>query len=822
MSWQNKTKTLPISEHLTAICEGISHHSISVLQAPPGSGKTTVLPLALAECPWLSSKKILVLQPRRVAARGVAAQMSRLLGEGIGERVGYQVRLDRRISEQTTVEVLTEGILSRRIISDPELRDVGLIIFDEFHERGINADLSFGLAHEVQGSLRPDLKLVIMSATMGSAARCPLFRGAWEYSFQAAPHTLSISYVHPEPRRPIWETVASSIVNALLDHPGDLLAFLPGRGEIERVHEHLSRRSLPVVIRELYGEQSLEEQQAAISPDSKGGRKVVLATPVAETSLTIEGVRIVVDSGLHKVARSTANGINSLTTERITVDAADQRAGRAARMASGVCIRLWSEYEHRTMRAEREPEVARVDLTPMALDLAAWGVTDPLTFSWITPPTAAQAQTARAALLEVGAVSADGSITDRGKQLATLGLHPRFGAMCLTARALNVTDLCAELLALFEERLPRRDSADITPLLGRRSRSSEVVAQWRRRLESLPQMGSAAPPRTPAECTAEYLLATAWPGRIARRREEGASRYLLATGEGVELSQGDPLKMKEFILVTHLQESTEPGRIFVHGALPLDAKLFDGALAHLLTTETVSSFSEASGTLSSLERLRCGALILKERAVSGTSSEARTAALLDYLSTESGFARLRFSAEISSLRERTTWLSPHMPTLGLPHLDDITLRSTLSEWLAPFLGQEPSLAALSSGRIDEAVRALLSWEQQQSLDREAPKALSLPNGRTRPLTYDPVTGPYAEVLLQDLFGLADTPTIGTRRTPITLHILSPARRPVQVTRDLGNFWRSTYAEVRKELRGRYPKHRWPDDPTQPVAEKKKS
>lgn len=802
---------LPIRDHLPMIADGVARSRVSLLEAPPGSGKTTLLPLYLAKEPWLRGKKILVLQPRRVAARSVATHMAYLLGEEVGQTVGYQVRMERRVSTTTAIEVITEGLLTRRLISDPELSGVGLIIFDEFHERSVYSDTSLVLSHESLESLRPDLKLLVMSATLGDNFSSPIFADAWRYSFSTAPHPLAIEYRAPEPRKSLWDAAAATVVEAARLHDGDILAFLPGRYEIERTSETVRSRLEGFDVIELYGEQPLAEQAKALRPNRSSARRVVISSPIAETSLTIEGVQIVVDTGLHKVSRTDGFGITLLSTERITRDAADQRAGRAARTAPGVCIRLWSEHEQRAMRPQREPEVLRADLLPTALDLAAWGVTDLAAFSWVTAPSQAQLQAAIEGLRDLGAIDQSGRITAHGKVLWSLGTHPALAQMCLAAKASGHEELCALLITLLEERIPRRDSSDLRPLLESRTISlhqRESLKRWLSRIKELPQ-----PTKTVSvaeDAAAGYLLASAFPGRIGRQREPGSERYLLASGEGASLARGDSLRMSEFLVAASLRQGDSELRI--SAAVPFDPQLLYGALSRLTTKKLESSFDAARGALVTRERLVCGAVTLKEQVRRSATPEEDRAALLAFLASDDGFKSLVFSSIASNIRDRVAWLRSVSPSLPLPDLSDDALKESLESWLFPFLTDPVSMKQVSEERVQQALLALLTHQQQTLLDREAPKHLRLKSGRLRPIEYGKPEGPYVEVVLQDLFGTRASPVIGSARVPLTIALLSPAKRPVQVTKDLASFWKGAYQEVRKELRGRYPKHRWPENP----------
>ena len=816
-AWREKTQHLPISQHLAPIAEVIQAHQLASIEAPPGSGKTTLLPLHLLDQPWLHGKKILVLQPRRVAARSVAQHMARLLGEPVGETVGFHVRMERVTSSRTRIEVITEGLLTRRLVSSPDLPDVGAIIFDEFHERSIHSDLAFSIARECAETLRPDLKLIVMSATLGAPESLPGLAVTGHYSFQGTPHPLELLYRPAETRVPVWESAAGAALQAVSHHEGDILVFLAGRYEIERTHEILAQRRTPCIVRELYGEMPFDDQQHALYPDPSGRRKIILSTPIAETSLTIEGVRVVIDTGYHKVSRDNG-GTSELRTERITSDAATQRAGRAARTASGVCIRLWSEHEHRTLRAHREPEVLRADLTPASLDLAAWGVVNPSDFAWLTPPPAQKLSEAASLLERLGALDTAGRITASGRILASLGLHPRLGTMCIAARACGLESLCAMLITSLEERRSKRDTVDISSELELRSlspRLRDVSQQWLSRLRTI-QTAATLCVDVPEQDAPGYLLAVAYPDRIARRREPASARYLLANGQGAALAPTDPLRRFEYLVVPDVQANSADD-LRIARAVPLNADLLTGALSGAVTTSTETSFDKARGALMQTKRKMCGAIVLSEQSVRAASSDDSLDPLLSYLSSEEGFKRIPFSSHATSLRKRLSWLSTRTSPLQapLPDLSDAALRSTLSTWLAPFLSRGSDLDSLSSAVIDEALQALVPWSVRSLIEREAPLTFVLPSGKPRPVVYDDHDGPTVEVYLQDLFGLTTTPCVGSSRTPLTLILLSPARRPVQKTKDLISFWKGAYHEVRKELRGRYPKHRWPEDPTKP-------
>lgn len=815
---------LPITEHLEAIASGVRAHTLSVLRAPPGTGKTTVLPLYLAQQEWLRAQSILILQPRRLAAKGVATRMSELLSEPVGTTVGYQVRLERRRSSATRIEVITEGLLTRRMLAKPELPGIGLIIFDEFHERSIHSDIGLPLALEIASALRSDLRLLVMSATLDSLDALPHFADAWRYSFESKPFPVDVQYASRDSRKPIWEETARAVKAALQHHQGDLLAFLPGAFEIERCRELLVKDFPSCLITPLYGGLSYEQQQAALRPSPKAARKVVLATNIAETSLTIDGIRIVIDSGLQKVSRSSEAGISTLNTERITRDAAEQRTGRAGRTGPGVCIRMWSEQEHMGLRPTREPEVVRVDLTQVVLELAAWGVRDPAHFNWLTRPSLTALVDATTILRTLGALREDGSITNKGETLVRLGTHPRIGACCLTARAHNLDAYAARVIALLEERTlspkPGR-SADCTDLIealasgGRgaagTSRSSELQKLWLKRLAELPADRLPLSERVSPEAACGFLLAISFPERIAHRRPEARERYLLASGVGAALQHDDPLCSSEYIVIAEMQERSHDALIV--RAVPLDATLFDTHLKCLVTTKDESHFDPILGVMVSHSYTMLGAISLTQDRTASVSPAARKAALVEHLRTVEGFSQLPFSTSALALQSRCMWVRRTYPDLSMPDLSSDVLRLSEPFWLVNRLPESGRLDDITASDLERALGEHIPPALGKELDNLAPHSITLPSGKVKSIDYSDGTGPVVEAIVQEVFGLERSPTIGRNRVPITFKLLSPARRPVQVTRDLTSFWKNGYPAVRKELRGRYPKHAWPEDPT---------
>lgn len=824
MDWLRSVDSLPITKHLAPICQGIAQHQITLLEAPPGTGKSTVLPLALLDEPSLKGKSILILQPRRIAAKSVAARMASLLGEAVGRTVGYSVRLETKRSRDTRIEVITEGLLTRRLIADPELSGVGAIIFDEFHERSIHADLSLALTLETISVLRPDLKIVIMSATLGESLPSDYLANAWRYTFEGRTFPVTLHYEPGESRQAVWERLAAATKRALANHDGDILTFAPGAYEIQRTEELLTSSRVDAIILPLYGDLPPDKQLAAILPDPHGRRKIVLATTIAETSLTIEGVRVVIDSGTHKVARVDSGGFSSLSTEPISRDAADQRAGRAGRTAPGVCVRLWSEQEHFTRRPFREPEVLRTDMTSPLLDLAAWGVRDPATFPWITKPPLPSLVSARETLVLLGATTGDGGITEHGRAVATLGAHPRLGNLARVARAQNLEPLAARIITILEERDvlgPHAATVNIHARLdalsggSRRTPSThrllELSERWGSRINSLPPPSQRKPFAGTEEDAVAVLLAAAYPDRIARRREHGSHKYLLSSGKGAHLPVHDPLRQAEYIVACSVQEVG--GELSIRSAAPLSTELFKGELAHLLSAARDVRVDPETGAFSVTQQTRIGAIAVTSRVEPRSSDDDLAQAFATWLSSSDGWAKVRFGDASLALLARLRWARERQggePTL--PDLSDATLQATVAEWLLPHLSQAPSLREVTEHLVHQALEALIPWGAKRELDEIAPATLTIPTGRARPLDYSCGVSPRFEARIQELFGMLVTPTIGRFRVPATISLLSPAHRPVQVTQDLANFWRVGYPEVRKELRGRYPKHRWPENP----------
>ncbi len=818
---------LPIQSIIPALNKALAAGS-AVLAAPPGSGKTTIVPLALLDEPWLATKKILILEPRRLAARAAAARMASLLGENVGQTVGYQIRFDRRISSSTRIEVLTEGILTRRLQTDANLADVGLIIFDEFHERSIHADLALALCLDLC-QLKEDLHLLVMSATLDAAPLAQLLGDAPIITGEGRPHEVRIDYLEREARGRIGAITARGIGRMLHEHQGDILAFLPGAGEIREV-QHLLRDDptcRDLVIAPLFGDLSQKEQDRAILPDPQGRRRIILATSIAETSLTIEGVGCVVDSGWSRLPSfDPGNGLGKLTTVRVSKAAAHQRAGRAGRLGPGTCLRLWTLNEHHSFPPFHPPEIFNVDLASLALELALWGISDPSELRWLDPPRSGSYLQARELLQALGALDATGRITTTGRQLATLPLHPRLGHMLLKAQTMGQAALACDLAAILSERdLLRRNGPTTTADLGVRlqllelwrhqgdaqlsreggdpalcRRIDQATRQWRKLL------GGDKVPRDVAAVGS--LLVAAYPDRIARRRPGQRERYQLASGRGACLNPADLLSASEYLVVPHLDAGQREGRIFLAESLNIDA--LRRHHSHLLTTSEHVYWDEDTAKVVAVRRVCLGEIVVEENTLTKVDPEAGLEALLTGI-RRMGIACLPWNREARQFQARIHCLRTWQPEADWPDLRDENLENDLV-WLEPYLGRISKAEQLSKISLIEIFNSKLSWEQQQQMLREVPVALTVPSGSKIKIEYRIDEPPLLAVRIQEMFGLDRTPTICGGKVKLLLHLLSPARRPIQVTSDLAGFWLRGYPEVKKELKGRYPKHYWPDNP----------
>jgi len=807
--------SLPVDEALPRLKAALEARSGVVLVAPPGAGKTTRVPLALLDAPWLGAAKIVMQEPRRLAARAAARRMAASLGETVGETVGYRVRFDTKVGPRTRIEVVTDGLFLRLLQADPALENVGCVIFDELHERGLDSDLSFALTREAQSALRPDLRIVAMSATLDPGPVAARLGGAEIVESQGRMFPVETRYLDREPMGRIEDTVASAVRRALGEEDGSALVFLPGVGEIRRVEERLRAASLgqEIDIAPLYGDLSPAEQDRAIAPSAAGRRKVVLATSIAETSLTIEGVRIVIDGGQMRVPRfSPRSGMTRLETVRVSQASADQRRGRAGRLSPGVCYRLWAEETQRGLLPFTPPEILDTDLASLALELAAWGVADATTLPWLTPPPPALLATARALLADLSAIDAASSITPHGRAMVRIGLHPRLAHLIVRGRELGQGRIAALLVAILGERdflrLPagQRDAdlrhrVDIA-LSGRRDGTLRMIQEAARRL--MPRDGR---DEAPDLAMTGALLALAYPDRIGRRRPGAAGRYLLSGGRGAALPEGDPLGNEEFLVVADLDGSAQDSRIFL--AAPITSDDIEELHGDRIVEERVVRWNARDGAVLARRRRRLGALVLEDKPLAVPDTEEMRVAMLEGV-RQLGLAALPWSDELRSLRQRTAFLQHHDKIW--PDLSDAALLASIEDWLGPFLDGVSRRDHLARIDLSSALRARLPHSAQRQLDQLAPTHIEVPSGSRIAIDYSDPAEPALAVRLQEMFGLTDTPRIAGARVPLTVHLLSPARRPVQVTRDLASFWATGYKSVKAELKGRYPRHYWPDDP----------
>ena len=798
--------SLPVDEALSRLKEALAGHNAAVLVAPPGAGKTTRVPLALLDAPWLGGRRIVMQEPRRLAARAAARRMAATLGETAGETVGYRVRFDSKVGPRTRIEVVTDGLFLRMLQDDPSLDGIGCVIFDELHERGLETDLSFALVREAQTALREDLRVVAMSATLDPGPVADRLGGAAVIESAGRMFPVETRHLDREAAGRIEDTVAAAIRRALAEESGSALVFLPGVGEIRRVEERLQGLGPAIDIAPLYGDLSPADQDRAIAPSAPGRRKVVLATAIAETSLTIEGVRIVIDSGEMRVPRfSPRSGMTRLETVRVSQASADQRRGRAGRLEPGICYRLWTQEAERGLLPFTPPEILDADLAPLALELAAWGAGDAASLPWLTPPPPASLATARALLADLGAIDDAGTITPHGRAMARLGLHPRLAHLVLRGRELGQGKVAALLVAVLGERdflrlPPGQRDADLRhrvdiALSGKAPRQILEVAR------RLTQGKDADSSMTGA------LLALAYPDRIGRRRAAAAGRYLLSGGRGAALPEGDPMANEEFLVVADLDGSAQDSRIFL--AAPITVGEIEDLYADRIVAEEIVRWSPRDGAVLARRRRRLGALLLEDKPLPTPDASAVKAAMVDGI-RQLGAKALPWNDDLARWRERVAFMRAHDESW--PDLSDAALLASLEEWLSPFLDGVSRRDHLARVDLAAALKALVPWDRQRDLDRLVPTHIEVPSGSRVAIDYTNPAEPTLSVRLQEMFGLSDTPRIAGGKVPLTVHLLSPARRPVQVTRDLASFWATGYKSVKAELKGRYPRHYWPDDP----------
>jgi ATP-dependent helicase HrpB len=807
---------LPVDAVLPELTDALTRRNAAVLVAPPGAGKSTRVPLLLARAAWAADKKIIMLEPRRLAARAAAARMAATLGEEVGASVGYRVRFGSKISRATRIEVVTEGVFTRRVLDDPALADVAAILFDEFHERSLDADLALALARDVQKGLREDLRLLVMSATLDGARVARLLDEAPVIEGKGRAFPVETRYLGRDPRVPIERQVADAVVAATRAEPGSVLAFLPGAAEIRRTERELAGRiadpAIDVVA--LYGALEAEVQDRAVAPAPRGRRKIVLASAIAETSLTIEGVRVVVDSGLARVPRYEPDvGLTRLETVRVSRASADQRRGRAGRTEAGVCYRLWDEPQTASLEAANKPEILAADLSGLLLDLAHWGVRDPAALDFLDPPPAPALAEAKALLSELDAIDGEGRITQAGQSLRQLPLPPRLARMVMAAGAAGEAALAADIAVLLTERGLGGNDVDLAQRLDAfarerapRAREAHAMAtRWAALARAAPE------PRTRAGEGAALspgaILALAYPDRIARSRGADGN-FLLANGRGARIDAASALAREPFLAVAEVSGSAAAGRIVLAAALSL-SEIEAQFAPHIESREEIV-FDPARASLRARRLRRLGALTLAEQPMTIAPND-ETARLLAQGILRGGIDRLPWTKALRQWRDRVMFLRAADPGAGWPDLSDAALTQA-GDWLASATAGKIALADISADDLAQALAALLPWNLRRALEAEAPTHFTAPTGSSVAIDYEAEGGPKIAIRVQELFGLDRHPTIAGGKVALVIELLSPAHRPVQLTRDLPGFWRGSYAAVKAEMKGRYPRHPWPDDP----------
>lgn len=802
---------LPVDEALPALRRALAGGRTAVLVAPPGAGKTTRVPLVLMDEPWVEGRRILVLEPRRLAARAAAARMASSLAEQVGETIGLRIRFGSKVSSRTRMEVVTEGVFTRLVLDDPELKGVAAVLFDEFHERSLDADLGLALALDTQRGLREDLRLVAMSATIDGARVASLLGNAPVIESKGRAFAVETRYLGRTARERVEPQMADAISRALGNEQGSVLAFLPGAAEIRRTAERLTEaiRDPSVDVVQLYGALDAETQDRAIAPAPAGRRKVVLATSIAETSLTIEGVRIVVDSGLARVPRyEPAVGLTRLETVRVSRASADQRRGRAGRTEPGVCYRLWDEPETMSLASFATPEILASDLSGLVLDLAVWGVADPNALAWLDAPPAAALAEARALLAELDALDAEGRITALGKRLARLPLPPRLAAMVVRAAEEDEALLAAEIAAVVSERGLGGDDVDLSHRIEnfRRDRSRRAVDARQLARRWAEQAGGRLGNSSPSHVG--FLLALAFPDRVAKARMGKPGEFLLGNGRGARVDPAHPFAREKYLAAAEIAGVAAEARIL------LAARISESEIERLFAAHIVerdeSAFDEKSAALRGRAVRRFGAIVLDERPLQLHANEQSAAALAEGIA-RLGIDRLPWSADQRRSLDRARFMRKHEGD-PWPDLSEARLAETAVEWLAPALAGRTSLAQVTADDLARALHRLLPHELVRRLEREMPSHFTAPTGSRLPIDYEAEGGPTVSIRVQELFGLDAHPKIAGGKMPLTLALTSPAGRPIQVTRDLPAFWRGSWADVRREMRGRYPKHPWPEDP----------
>lgn len=803
--------TFPVDEALAPLKKALVDGRCAVLVAPPGAGKTTRVPLALLNEPWVSERKILVLEPRRLAARAAAGFIARSIGEQAGETIGFRVRFGSKISKKTRIEFVTEGVFTRMVLDDPELSGIAAVLFDEFHERSMDADLGLALALDAQRGLRDDLRIVAMSATIDGARVAKLMGDAPVIESKGRAFPVETRYLGRDARAPVERQVADAVLRAIESEDGSVLAFLPGAAEIRRTADQLKERirDSTIDIVPLYGALDSDVQDRAISPAPKGSRKIVLATSIAETSLTIEGVRIVVDSGLARVPKyEPALGLSRLETVRVSRASADQRRGRAGRTEPGVAYRLWAEPETQALIPFATPEILESDLSGLILDLAVWGVKDPSKLAWLDPPPEPAIAEARNLLRELDALDAGGHVTARGKKLAKLPLPPRLAAMIVRAAEEDESLLAAEIAAVISERNLGGDDLDLSDRVEQFRRDRSRRAEEARRLARNWAEQAGGKLRESGISHAGKLLALAFPDRVVKARTGKPGEFLLVNGRGAKLDATHAFAREKYLAVAELTGRAEDGRILL--AAKVSEQDIEREFASHMEDATGFFFDEKSASVRARKVRRLGAIHLSEKPLPVETGPQCAAVLVEGIA-RLGLERLPWSAHQRQLLERVRYLRAQNGD-PWPDLSGESLLKSVKDWLAPALMQRTSLAQINADDLANALHHLLSHDLMRRLEKDAPAHFTAPTGSSIPIDYAADHGPTVQLRVQELFGLDQHPKIANGKVPLILALTSPAGRPIQVTKDLPAFWRGSWADVRREMRGRYPKHPWPEDP----------
>ena len=815
MSFDPYSYQLPVADIINEVKQHLSENNTLIVNAPPGAGKSTLLPLTLLDEKWLQGRKIIMLEPRRLAARSIATRMADLWGDKVGDIIGYRIRFENRVSEKTRIEVVTEGILTRMLHSDNALEHVGLVIFDEFHERSLFADVAMALCREAQQILRPDLRMMIMSATLDMPQLTGLLKCPMAIS-EGKQYPVEVKYVGDQDPFLLPETTAHTIVRAVKENPGDVLVFLPGEGEIKKCAEFLKGKLTEFAIHPLYGQLPQKEQIAAIMPNRNGKRKVVLATSIAETSLTIEGVKIVIDTGFARVSRfDPKSGLSRLETVSITKDSANQRAGRAGRLSAGVCYRMWTKATHERLSEHRTPEIMDADLAALVLDMAKWGISNIEQLTWLTPPPKASILQAIDVLTSLNAIDAKRKITAHGIEIHQLPCHPRIAHMLLKAKQDNANPLATDIAAVLEERdpLPKDSGIDINlriealrrgrqnnSLGNRFTRIEKVAESYRRMLDAEIDNGPVDDYET------GLLLAFTYPERIAFARPGNNAQFQLANGKIATAGHRDNLANEPWLAVAHIDTRDGLGKIFM--ASPLNPK----DLLPMVKEVEVIQWDTRKGGLIASKDLRIGSIVLQSKPIASPSEKHLIEAISNAIKNE-GESLLNFDDDFKQLQSRILSVCKWNGHKDWPDVSTSELLLHNMDWLGFYLPKVKKPEDLKKINVSEALYAYLSWEQQQELEKLAPSKIKVPSGSNIGIEYYAnAETPVLSVRLQEVFGMADTPRVNDGKVSVVMHLLSPGFKPVQVTSDLRSFWDNTYFEVKKELKRRYPKHAWPDEP----------